>query len=213
MAIVKKHIRRMAAILLVMTGMNAWVSGQAKSGIENYHYMGNNIDYVWTPVVHHVTEKGMYAEMRYNYEELRTGSVYFGKTFSPKGTVESSFTPSLGIVAGNYTGASLALNTGLNYKNIFFNSQAQYTVSAEKTGNNFYYNWSDLYYQSLPWLFTGVTMQQTLLYNTGLKMETGVLMGFRRGRWTIPVYLFNVLNEKKYFVIGMNVEWEKIKKR
>jgi len=66
---------------------------------------------------------------------------------------------------------------------------------------------------SLPWLFTGFTMQQTGMYNTTMKTEAGLLMGFTKGKWTIPVYLFNVLNDQKYFVIGINVEWEKINKK
>ena len=193
--------------------INCLVSGQAKSGIENYHYMGNNINYTWAPVVHNLTEKGMYTEMRYNYEEARTASLYLGKIFNTNGDIGTSFTPAAGIVVGKYTGASVALNTELSYRNVFFNSQAQYTISAQKTTNNFYFNWSDLYYMSTPWLFTGVAMQQTGVYNTALKTETGVLMGFTKGKWTIPVYLFNVLNDQKYFIVGVNVEWEKINKK
>jgi len=198
---------------LVTASINILVCGQSKSGFENYNYMGNKINYTWAPVVHNLTEKGMYTEMRYNYEELKTASLYLGKIFNTKGDIESSFTPAAGIVVGKYTGASMALNTELSYRNIFFNSQAQYTISAEKTASNFYYNWSDLYYMSLPWLFTGLTMQQTGVYNTAMKTETGLLMGVTRGKWTIPVYLFNVLNDQKYFIVGINMEWEKIKKK
>lgn len=193
--------------------MNTLSSGQSKSGIENYHYMGKRMNYIWAPVVHNLTEKGMYTEMRYNYEELNTASLYVGKKFNAKGTLESSFTPAAGIVAGRYTGASVALNTELSYKNIFFNSQAQYTVSADRTADNFYYNWSDLYYMSLPWLFTGITMQQTGLCNNAMKTQTGLLMGVTKGKWTVPVYMFNVLNDQKYFIVGINVEWEKINKK
>jgi hypothetical protein len=187
--------------------------GQSKSGIENYHYMGNKINYTWAPVVHNLSEKGMYTEMRYNYEELKTASLYVGRVFNTSGAIESSFTPAAGIVVGRYTGASVALNTELSYRNIFFNSQAQYTVSAERTADNFYFNWSDLYYMSLPWLFTGLSMQQTGLCNTAMKTETGVLMGFSKGKWRVPLYLFNVMNDQKYFIVGLNVEWERINKK
>jgi len=200
-------------LLLLSISIHVAASGQSKSGIENYKYMGNKMNYTWAPVVHNLTDRGMYTEMRYNYEELKTASLYVGKNFNSSGNIGSSFTPAAGIVVGKYTGASLALNTELSYRNVFFNSQAQYTVSADKTASNFYYNWSDLYYMSTPWLFTGVTMQQTGLYNTTMRTETGVLMGFTRGKWTVPVYLFNVLNDQKYFIVGINVEWEKINKK
>jgi hypothetical protein len=198
--------------LLLATGINLLSSGQSKSGIENYHYMGKQMNYIWAPVIHNVTDKGIYSEMRYNYEALNTASLYVGKIFSTKGVVESSFTPTAGIVGGRYTGASVALNTQLNYRNIFFNSQAQYTVSADRTADNFYFNWSDLYYKMLPWLMTGISMQQTGLINNALKTQTGVMMGVTKGRWSIPLYLFNVLNDQKYFIVGINVEWERIKK-
>ena len=115
-----KTIHRKYWLLYLMTlSINVLVSGQSKSGIENYNYMGNKINYTWAPVVHNLTDKGMYTEMRYNYEELKTASLYLGKSFNANGSIESSFTPAAGIVVGKYTGASMALNTELSYRNIF----------------------------------------------------------------------------------------------
>jgi hypothetical protein len=55
-------------------------------------------------------------------------------------------------------------------------------------------------------------MQQTALCSVP-KTETGLLMGFTKGKWTVPVYLFNPLHDQKYFIIGLNVEWEKANKK
>lgn len=175
--------------------------------------MGNTINYTWVPVIHHLSKKGVYSEFRYNYEEAGAASVYIGKNLVTKGIIESSVTPAAGIVFGKYTGGSLALNTSLSYKNFFFCSQSQYTVSADSRANNFLYNWSELYYQNLPWLYSGFTVQQTKYCKEEMRTEAGVLVGFIKNKWTIPVYLFDPLSKEKYFIIGINLEWEENNKK
>jgi len=169
--------------------------------------MGNTINYIWVPVIHHLGKHGVYSEFRYNYEEAGAASVYIGKNFVSKGTIESSVTPAAGVVFGKYTGGSLALNSSFSYKKFSFCSQSQYTICAGNKTSNFFYNWSDLYYQELQWLYTGFAIQQTKYRLNGMKTEAGVLAGFIVNKWTVPVYLFNPLSQEKYFIIGINLEW------
>ena len=49
---------------------------QAKSGIENYNLLSQGKEYVWMPVAHYQSTKGIYAELRYNYEDVQTFSLY-----------------------------------------------------------------------------------------------------------------------------------------
>jgi hypothetical protein len=209
----KQPALKYSLVLLLFAGACNLVSGQSKNGIENYNFMGNTINYTWVPVIHHVSKQGVYSEFRYNYEEAGAASIYVGKTFVTQGIIESSVTPAAGVVFGNYTGGSLALNTSFSYKSYSFCSQSQYTLCGGNRTRNFIYNWSDLYYQNLPWLYSGFTMQQTKNYNEEMKMEAGVLVGFTKNKWTIPVYLFNPLSSKKYFIIGINLEWEELSKK
>jgi hypothetical protein len=163
-------------------------------------------------VLHHRTKNNLYSEIRYNYEELHTASVYAGKTFVVKNSNTFSLTPMAGIVMGNYTGGSLALNTNLELKNVFFSSQAQYTISKESRTGSYFYNWAEIGYYTLPWLYTGVTVQQTLLYQAKMKTAAGIIAGVTKNKWSVPVYFFNPLGPEKYFIVGINFEWEQFKK-
>ena len=183
------------------------VAAQNKTGIENYNFLSSKEAYLWMPIVHHTGKKGVYTEMRYNYEDVETASVYLGKSFSKEGNLSYDITPMLGIVFGNFNGGSLAVNMDIELKKTFLSMQTQYTVSSDAKENNFLFNWTELAYQPLQWFYTGVSMQQTKIYNSSFKSEYGVLVGFLVKKFTIPVYVFNPVNKNRNFIVGINIEW------
>jgi len=183
------------------------VAAQAKNGIENYNFLSSKEAYVWMPVVHHKNKNGIYTEMRYNYEALKTASVYMGKNFAKEGRVSYDVTPMIGMVFGNFNGGSLAVNMELEHKKTFISMQTQYTISRDAKENNFFFNWTELGYQPLKWFYTGVSTQQTQVYKTKFISEYGILAGFIIKKITIPVYVFNPLNTNRNFIIGINTEW------
>lgn len=189
----------------ILTQLNA--DAQTKNGIENYNFLSSKEAYVWMPIVHHQSKKGFYTEMRYNYEDIKTGSVYLGKNFNKTGAINYSVTPMLGIVFGKYNGGSLAMNIDVENEKAFLSAQTQYTVSSNEIESNFFFNWTELAYQPLKWFYSGVTMQQTKIYNASFKSEYGVLIGFLIKKITIPVYMFNPLNKNRNFIVGVNIEW------
>ncbi len=182
-------------------------AAQSKSGIENYNFFGSGQAYVWMPVLHHQGKNGVYTELRYNYEELKTASVYIGKNFRQEGKINFSVTPMLGMVFGNFNGGSAAMNMDIEYKKIFISTQNQYTISKDDINNNFFFNWTELAIQPKSWFYTGVSTQQTQVYKTKFVSEYGILAGFIIKKITIPVYIFNPLNKNRNVVIGVNAEW------
>jgi len=182
-------------------------TAQSKSGIENYNFLSTKEPYVWMPVIHHVSKKGIYTELRYNYEELKTASVYAGKSFDKKGKLEYTITPMLGLVFGNFNGGSIALNIEATHKKTFVSMQTQYTISNDNVKNNFFFNWTELGYQPLKWLYAGVSTQQTIQYSGNVQSEYGMLTGFIIKKITIPVYAFSPFSKNQNFIIGINTEW------
>lgn len=196
--------------LLIITWsmlMQLNAAAQAKSGIENYNFLSSKEDYVWMPVLHHQSKKGMYTELRYNYEAAKTASVYVGKSWQKKGVFEYNLIPMLGLVWGGYNGSSLAMNAEAGYKKIFVSMQTQYTISSSTVKENFFFNWTELAYQPKKWYYAGVSTQQTKSYNGRFKSEYGLLAGFIINKVSIPVYMFNPLSSNKNFIIGINTEW------
>ncbi|MES1249133.1 MAG: hypothetical protein ABUL46_00540, partial [Chitinophaga rupis] len=166
-------------------------------------------NYTWMPVIHYLGRKNIYSEFRYNYEATGAASVYVGKSFGVNGKSDFVLTPAAGIVMGKYTGGSLALNGGFSKKKIIFFSQSQYTFSATRNSYNFFYSWSDLYYQECSWLFTGLTMQLTATAGQRINTDKGLLLGFKFSNWSIPLYFINPLKKDAAFIAGVNVEWRK----
>ncbi len=160
---------------------------------------------MWMPVGHFQSEKGLYAEFRYNYEDVRTFSLYGGKNFSGGKVMKYSATPMLGYSFGNFEGLSVAANTDLEWKSLYFSSQTQYSFSTQTNADHFFFSWSEVGVSISEKIFAGFAMQYTGQRNETLT-ETGFVAGLNFGNLTIPVYVFNPFVSNRYFVFGLNYE-------
>lgn len=185
---------------------------QSKASIEQYHVVGNDRNYMPMSIAHFQNDKKWYAEGRYNYEELKTFSFYVGKTFSKEKELSYSVTPLLGGALGNFNGVSTGINMDFDYNNFFLSIQSQYSFSTDQRADNFFYNWSELAYQPLKWLYGGVSIQHTRLYRAETIFEPGVLVGFTFKNLTIPFYTFAPFKKGRYFMLGLTIEWERSKR-
>ncbi|MEP6737951.1 MAG: hypothetical protein ABJA70_20665 [Chryseolinea sp.] len=179
--------------------------GIAQSGFEVYSYISQTSGFSFVPIAHFQTRNNWYAEARYNYDEVRTFSLYLGKTFSgTKKDISYSVTPMIGGMLGQFKGGSAALNASLEYKRFFLSSQPQFTAFSGERDRSYIFHWSELGYELRSWLFAGVSIQQT--YYTQSKMnniEPGILLGVTLGKWILPLYLFNPLSTSAYYVLGI----------
>jgi hypothetical protein len=181
---------------------------QSKISFEQYSFMGGNQPGLLAPVAHYESRQNWYAEARYNYEDIHTFSLYIGHAFSGGKDFSWSFTPMVGGMAGKLEGGSFGLNSACSFKKFNFASQAQYSISAATRYDNFFYNWSELCYQPLDWIYTGIALQHTRIYATNALMDPGILVGFSFQQWSFPLYSFNPFGGRPYFVAGINWEWK-----
>jgi len=187
------------------------VNSQTHGGVEQYYYSGTHGTSAIVPRVYYQNKKNWYAEVRYNYDEIGTLSVNVGKAFSKKGAVSYTITPLAGVVAGRLNGGSLGVNAEAEYKNLFFSSESQYTFSSGSRYENFLFNWSELGYQVTSRIYTGLALQMTRAYKTANLFEPGIMAGFSFDKFTFPLYAFSPLTNKRYFVLGINWEWQRLK--
>ncbi len=185
---------------------------QAKSGIENYSFLSQGEEYVWMPVFHYQTKKGIYAELRYNYEDLQTLSLYGGKTFAWGKDLQFSVTPMAGFSTGRFTGVSLAANTEAEWKNIYLSSQSQYSMSTKKGMTNFFFSWSELGYDISRNFFAGLAIQYTRQQGVN-DVQPGFVTGLNFKNVSIPFYMFNIFQPGRYIVLGLNYEYHLKKKK
>jgi predicted HicB family RNase H-like nuclease len=179
----------------------------AQAGLEQYCYWQEKGPVTLMPIVHIQGNDNWYGEARYNYEALGAFSLYAGKTYAHEGkSTYYSVTPIFGAVMGTFKGASLGLNTAIEYNDVFVSSQSQYTFSPGYQTEDFLYSWAEIGYEPNKWFYFGFSVQYTKSVHTGEAMlEKGALVGFNVGRWSFPVYGFNILDESRYFILGINL--------
>ena len=179
---------------------------QAKSGVENYNLIGQGNENAWMPVVHYQAKKGMYAELRYNYEDMKTVSAYGGKTFEGGDEFEFSFTPMAGYCFGKFTGLSLATNAEAEWKDLYFSTQTQYSWATKKESANFFFSWTEAGYNMSRNFFAGLAVQYTRQHGEN-DWQPGVLAGLNFKNISIPLYLFSPFQPGRYLVLGFIFEY------
>lgn len=180
---------------------------QAKSGVESYNFLSQGKDYIWVPVLHYQAKNGAYAELRYNYEDVQTLSLFGGKTISGGKSLQYSITPLIGFSAGNFTGVSLAANAEIDWKSFYISSQTQYSIATKQNIADFLFSWSELGYNISSKFFGGLAIQYTRQTDIN-DIEPGFVAGINLKNFSIPCYVFNPFNPDRYFVVGLNFEFD-----
>ncbi len=104
---------------------------QVHGGVQQYYYAGDGPSSI-VPKVYYQSRKNWYGEVRYNYEASQTISMNAGKMFSKKNEVSYSVTPVAGIVLGQLNGINTGANIDMDYKELFFSTEVEYTFSIDE---------------------------------------------------------------------------------
>ena len=202
-------IMRNVCLLILLLLPCQVLLAQSEGGIEQYHYIGTHANASVVPVVHLQSRKGWYGEARYNYDEQNTFSFLAGKSFTHKHNLEYTWTPMIGVAIGDLNGFTGAMNFSLSHERFFINTQSQYTFSSVPQYGNFLFNWWEMGYQPLSWLYGGVSFQHTKVAGEKTVFEPGLMAGIEFRKVSFPVYVFNAFNPQRFFVLGVNWEWHK----
>lgn len=181
------------------------LTAQSKLGIENYYYPGTPGSNGVVPVVHFETNHAWRGELRYNYEDAATISLFAGKTITAGKSLKWSISPMIGVSTGVFTGISIATNIEAEWKNLYLSSQNQYSKSTKTGCYNFLFSWSEIGYNISDAVFAGVAFQYTRSVNDNI-LEPGFVGGFSIGNITVPLYAFSPFGAGRYFVAGVIYE-------
>ena len=147
----------------------------------------------------------LHLEARYNYEALRTGSLWAGYNFSVGDKVSFEFTPMIGGVFGDTNGVAPGFRTSLSWRRLALYSESEYVCNTEDRSSNFFYTRSELSYSPVDWFRFGLVGQRTRAYETELDLQRGPLFGFTYKRLNLGLYLFNLDREQKTTVFSVAV--------
>ena len=187
------------------------LSAQWKAGLDQYNYIGTQSAGTFVPSVHIQSKNNWYEELRYNYEDEQTLSLFSGKKFTGGSRLDYTIIPMVGISTGRFTGISIATNTEAEWKNIYFSSETQYSMAIKDNSTNFFFSWSELGYNISTHLFGGLAMQYSR-QNGITDFEPGFVAGFSFKNISFPFYVFSPFRQGTYFVLGLNYEYNLKKK-
>jgi hypothetical protein len=133
----------------------------------------------------------VHLEARYNYEDLRTGSVWFGYDFSVGKKLVLNVTPMIGGVFGMTSGIAPGCEASLSYKRVTVSISSEYVFDLADNTRSFYYSWPQATYSPTDWLRVGVVSQHTKAFQTKLDTQRGFLVGFSHKHAEFTAYVFN----------------------
>jgi hypothetical protein len=147
----------------------------------------------------------LHTEVRYNYENQETGSLWLGYNFSTGQNTVLQVTPMLGGVVGRTTGIAPGFRFSVTYKKFDLSSEGEYVIDTGNSSNNFFYTWNELTYSPVGWLHAGLVSQRTRAYQTKLDVQRGVSFGFSRNDLDFTTYIFNAGWTDPTFVLSLRL--------
>jgi hypothetical protein len=144
----------------------------------------------------------LHLEARYNYEDLDTGSVWVGCNFGAGEKLAWELTPMLGGVFGHTTGIAPGYKGSVSWWKLELYSEGEYVVDTGNSGNNFFYNWSELSLAPLEWFKFGLVTQRTRLYHTDREIQRGFLVGVMFKHVDLTTYVLNPDESKPTLVLA-----------
>ena len=152
----------------------------------------------------------LHLELRYNYEDQNTASVWAG--YNLAGTlfdekVEWEFTPMIGGVFGDTDGVAPGYKGSLSWWKLELYSEGEHVFDAGDSDDSFFYNWSELTLAPVDWFRFGLVTQRTRAYETDRDIQRGLLLGVSYKALDVGAYFFNPDDEDPTYVISVGLSF------
>jgi hypothetical protein len=121
----------------------------------------------------------LHLEARYNYEAIKTGSLWLGYNFGFGKKLAFEATPMFGGVFGDITGLAPGYTISISYEPIEFFTQGEYFFDAGNRSGNFFYSWSELSCAPVTWFRAGIVLDRTKALGSNFEIRRGPLVGFK----------------------------------
>jgi hypothetical protein len=146
----------------------------------------------------------LHLEARYNYEDLRTASLWVGYAFTfGDEAAYLKLTPMGGAVVGQTHGVAPGLEVEARWSRLAYWLEAEYLFDfADSTANNLY-TWSELDLYLVPWLWVGASVQRLHDLGSPRSLEAGPAIGFGKPGapgWSLTFYAYGLARGAPWFL-------------
>ena len=187
-----------------LTGESAGVPWEGS--ITGYYYLlKDNSDFAIAIAA--VDHGSLHLETRYNYEDMKTGSVFAGWTLSAGRTFRAEFTPMLGAAFGQTVGIVPAFELSLAYDVFDFYDESEYLFDLQDGASSYLYSWLELGVRPSEFLRLGLSAQRTRVIETPLEVERGVFLQMNPRFGSVSVYAFNLVTDHWFLILAVEISW------
>ena len=145
----------------------------------------------------------LHLEARYNYEALKTGSLWLGYNFSFGEKLTLEATPMVGGVFGDITGFAPGYTVSLSYWKLELFTQGEYFIDAGNAEGNFFYTWSELSLAPVDWFKFGIVVDRTKAFGSELDIRRGPLIGVKYKNIDFTTYWLDPGSSNSAFVFAV----------
>jgi hypothetical protein len=178
-------------------------SKQWTSFLGVYGYLGGG-DPAYGSATLSADHNWLHLEARYNYENLRTGSLWTGYNFVAGHKFVIQVTPMFGVVIGQTRGIAPGYELSLTYKRLELYSEGEYVCNTKDKNNSFFYSWNELRYSPVNWLHLGLVDQGSRANRTDFDARRGVLLSFSGQHINYTTYTFMTGSGGPSVVLALN---------
>ena len=150
----------------------------------------------------------LHLEARYNYEDLRTASLWVGYNLAGGDELAWSLTPMFASVFGRSNGVAPGCRGSLSYGVLELYSEGEYLFDFGDPAASFFFNWSELTVAPLTWLHLGLVTQRTRAYATTRALQRGLLGGVSFGMANLTAYVLNPDDSRPIVIVAVGLSSE-----
>ncbi|HZY02151.1 MAG TPA: hypothetical protein VFF02_01530 [Anaeromyxobacteraceae bacterium] len=149
---------------------------------------------------------GLHLEARWNYEDLRTASLWAGWSLESGQALHLRLTPMAGVVLGRTNGLAPGLVLDLSWRWLELYAEGEYVIDLEDAGASYFYLWSELTASPAEWLALGLVGQRTRLVHTSVEVQRGLMGRLTFGGLSVAAYAFNPATPDWFAVAALSCE-------
>jgi hypothetical protein len=149
----------------------------------------------------------LHLEARYNYEAIKTGSIFVGYNFSIGEKLAFEVTPMLGGVFGDITGIAPGYTISVSYGTFELYTQGEYFIDAGSRDANFFYNWSEFSCSPSSWFRFGLVLDRTKALGSNFEIRRGPFVGFKYRNVDLTTYWLSPGSTHSTFVFAATLNF------
>ncbi len=146
-----------------------------------------------------------HLELRYNYEDFKTASLWAGPVFSWEGAVSGYVAPMLGVVAGNTMGWGVGVEAEASYGILNVYIENEFVVDVRSSDGTFFYSWTELTGSITDNLRIGAVLQRTRVLHDVEDVSAGPLFGATMYMIDAAVHWLGPGSDYQYWIVTLDI--------